>query len=78
MDGAPEVPELTFVHKSVATFSGPVRIKYPIPGLDQRNDHRHYDPVIDYRAWHLEVTSRVATRGFRRVKKWLRQLRGLP
>ena len=43
----PRVPELTFVHKAAATFGGPVKIKYPITGLEPcqlpahvRPDHR--------------------------------------
>ncbi|HEV2695298.1 MAG TPA: FkbM family methyltransferase [Verrucomicrobiae bacterium] len=55
----PQVPEITFVHKSAADFSGPVAVKYPLAGLDVPNRHGMPQMVIDYRAWIIRAPRRL-------------------
>ena len=71
--GLPEVPELTFVRRDAAAFGGPVKVKYPIPGLDYPNARGPPELTIDYRAWHFKLLSRVNRRLRTTVKKIVRR-----
>lgn len=48
VEGAPDVPEMTFTRKTANLIVAPCKYCYPLKDIDYPNNFRHPDLVIDY------------------------------